>query len=75
MITVEVKLTATGKVGVNNHYAENSFVTPINLSWEEAQKYYRIGKIINMGLWYDSACREHEDDLMRITEVRLISEN
>lgn len=75
MITVEVKLAATGKVGVDNHYSENSFVTPINLTWEKAQEYYAIGKIINMGLWYDSACREHEDDLMRITSCTLVSEN
>ena len=75
MITVEVKVAATGKVGVNNHYAENSFVTPINLSWKEAQEYYRVGKIINMGLWYDSACNEHEDDLMRIVSCTLVSEN
>jgi hypothetical protein len=75
MITVEVKLTATGKVGVNNHYAENSFVTPINLSWEEAQEYYKIGRIFNMGLWYDSAGNEHEDNLMRVTSCTLVSEN
>ena len=75
MVVVEVKLAATGKVGVNNKYAEDSFVTPINLSWEKAQEYYAIGKIFNMGLWYDSAMKEHEDNLMRVTEVRLISEN
>lgn len=75
MITVKVELEATGVVGVNNKYKKDSFVTPINLSWPEAQKYYAKGKILNMGLWYDSAMREHEDNLMRVTEVRLISEN
>ena len=73
MIAVRVNLEATGVVGKNNKYENDSFVTEINLSWEEAQKYYAVGKIFNMGLWYDSACREHEDNLMRIYEVNLIS--
>jgi hypothetical protein len=73
MITVEVKVKATGIVGKNNKYEKDSFVTDINLSWEEAQRYYAIGKILNMGLWYDSACNEHEDNLMKIYEVNLLS--
>lgn len=75
MITVKVELEAIGVVGVNNKYEKDSFVTPINLSWEEAQKYYAKGRIFNMGLWYDDKCREHEDNLMRVTSCTLISEN
>lgn len=75
MITVKVELEATGVVGVNNKYEKDSFYTPINLTWPEAQKYYAKGKIFNMGLWYDSQCREHEDNLMRVTSCTLISEN
>ena len=75
MITVKVELEATGIVGVNNKYENDSFVTDINLSWEDAQKYYAKGKIINMGLWYDAECKEHEDNLMRITSCTLVSEN
>lgn len=74
MITVKVNLVATGVVGKDNHYADNSFVTGINLSWQDAKEYYRVGKIFNMGLWYDSACNEHEDDLMRVVSCELISE-
>lgn len=75
MITVKVELEATGFVGMDNKYRNDSFVTQINLSWSEAQKYYAIGKIFNMGLWYDDKCREHEDNLMRVTSCTLISEN
>jgi hypothetical protein len=75
MITVKVKLEATGIVGVNNKYANDSFVTGINLSFEEAKKYYAVGKIFNMGLWYDSLGHEHEDSLMRVTSCELVSEN
>ena len=75
MITVKVELEATGIVGVNNKYENDYFVTDINLSWEEAQKYYAVGKIFNMGLWYDSKCSEHEDNLMRVTSCKLVSEN
>lgn len=75
MITVKVELEATGIVGVNNKYANDSFETEINLSWEEAQKYYAVGKIFNMGLWYDALCHEHEDNLMRVTSCTLVSEN
>ena len=75
MITVKVNLSATGVVGKDNHYAENSFVTEINGTEEEIKKYYAIGKVFNMGLWYDSACNEHEDDLMRVTSCELVSEN
>ena len=73
MITVEVKVKATGIVGKQNKYETDSFVTDVNLSWNEAQKFYAIGRILNMGLWYDSNCKEHEDNLMRIYEVNLIS--
>lgn len=73
MITVKVELEATGIVGRHNKYEKDSFVTDINLSWEDAQKYYAKGKIFNMGLWYDSACNEHEDNLMRVTSCTLIS--
>ena len=75
MVTVKVELEATGIVGKNNKYEKDSFVTPINLSKEEAMEYYAVGKIFNMGLWYDSACREHEDNLMRVTSCTLVSEN
>ena len=75
MITVKVELEATGIVGVNNKYANDSFVTGINLSFEEAKKYYAVGKIFNMGLWYDSAGNEHEDNLMKVTSCTLVSEN
>ena len=75
MITVKVELEATGIVGVNNKYANDSFVTDFALSWEEAQKYYAVGKIFNMGLWYDALCHEHEDNLMRVTSCTLVSEN
>lgn len=73
MITVKVELEAIGIVGVNNKYASDSFVTDINLSWEDAQKYYAIGRVFNMGLWYDSVGREHEDNLMRVTSCILVS--
>ena len=75
MITVKVELQATGIVGINNKYENDSFVTDINLSWEDAQKYYSVGKVFNMGLWYDSKMREHEDNLMRVTSCTLVSEN
>ena len=75
MITVKVELEATGFVGKDNKYRNDFFVTQINLSWSEAQKYYAKGKIFNMGLWYDDKCREHEDNLMRVTSCTLVSEN
>lgn len=73
MITVKVELEAIGIVGVNNKYASDSFTTDINLSWEDAQKYYAVGNVFNMGLWYDSVGREHEDNLMRVTSCTLVS--
>lgn len=72
MITVRVELEATGVVGVNNKYAHDSFETEINLSFDEAKKYY-VGNVFNMGLWYDSAGREHEDNLMRVTSCVLLN--
>lgn len=73
MITVKVELEAIGIVGVNNKYASDCFVTDINLSWEDAQKYYAVGSVFNMGLWYDAVGREHEDNLMRVTSCTLVS--
>lgn len=73
MITVEVKLEAIGVVGVNNKYANDSFKTEINLSYADAKKYYAVGSVLNMGLWYDDSCHEHEDNLMRITSCTLIN--
>ena len=75
MITVKVELEAIGIVGVNNKYENDYFVTDINLSFEEAKKYYAIGNVFNMGLWYDALCHEHEDNLMRVTSCTLVSEN
>ena len=72
MITVRVELEATGVVGVNNKYAHDSFETEINLSFDEAKKYYD-GNVFNMGLWYDSAGHEHEDNLMRVTSCVLLN--
>lgn len=72
MITVKVELEAIGIVGVNNKYKDDSFVTDINLSWEDAQKYYAVGKVFNMGLWYDAEGSEHEDNLMRVTSCTLV---
>lgn len=72
MITVKVELVATGVVGVDNKYAHDSFETEINLSFDEAKKYY-VGNVFNMGLWYDSAGREHEDNLMRVTSCVLLN--
>ena len=73
MITVKVEVEATGIVGKHNKYANDSFETEINLSWEDAQKYYAVGKIINMGFWYDDAGNERDDNLMRITSCTLVS--
>lgn len=73
MITVRVELEATGVVGVDNKYDSDSFMTDINLSWEDAKKYYAIGKVFNMGLWYDALWHEHEDNLMRVTSCTLIN--
>lgn len=75
MISVKVELEAIGKVGKDCKYEKDFFVTDINLSWEEAQKYYAIGKVFNMGLWYDSLGNEHEDSLMRVTSCELVSGN
>lgn len=75
MINVEVKAVATGKVGVDNHYAEISWITPCNISLKGAKEYFKVGSIINNGLWYDSVGNEHEDDLMRIVSCELVSEN
>lgn len=72
MITVKVELVATGVVGVDNKYAHDYFETEINLSFDEAKKYY-VGNVFNMGLWYDSAGREHEDNLMRVTSCVLLN--
>lgn len=42
MKTVRVYVKTTGVVGVDNHYAENSFVTGINGTDEEILNYYRV---------------------------------
>ena len=73
MITVRVELEATGVVGVDNKYAHDSFETEINLSYADAKKYYAVGKVFNMGLWYDDSCHEQEDNLMRVTSCTLIN--
>lgn len=73
MITVKVELENTGVVGVDNKYAHDSFETEINLSYADAKKYYAVGKVFNMGLWYDSAGREHEDNLMRVKSCVLLN--
>jgi hypothetical protein len=73
MITVKVELEATGVVGVDNKYAHDSFETEINLSYADAKKYYAVGKVFNMGLWYDSRWHEHEDNLMRVTSCVLLN--
>lgn len=72
IITAKVSLKATGEVGIKNHYPTNSFVTEIHGTPEEVKQYYHKGKIINMGLWYDVAGKEHEDDLMKITNCEII---
>lgn len=73
MITVRVGLEAIGVVGIDNKYAHDSFETQINLSYADTKKYYAVGRVFNMGLWYDAAGREHEDNLMRVTDCTLVS--
>lgn len=75
MIVVKVEVEATGIVGKDNSCAGTFFTTQINLSWEEAQKYYAVGKIINMGFWHDKHGHEREDDMMRIASCTLVSGN
>lgn len=72
MKAVKVFIKATGVVGVDNHYAEDSFVTGINGTDEEILNYYRVGRVFNMGTWYDAAGNEHEDDLMEVTKVEFL---
>lgn len=72
MKAVKVYVKATGVVGVDNHYAEDSFVTEINGTDDEILNYYRVGRVFNMGTWYDSEGNEHEDDLMRVTKAELL---
>ena len=72
MIYVRVMLKACGVVGVDNKYPEDEMITGINATWEEAQRYYAVGKVFNMGLWYDKQGREHEDNLMRVTMCELV---
>ena len=72
-ITAKINLKATGEIGIKNQYPTNSFVTEINGTPEEVKQYYHKGKIINMGLWYDITGKEHEDDLMEITNCEIIN--
>lgn len=72
MKAVRVYVKATGVVGVDNRYAENSFVTDINGTDEEILNYYRLGRVFNMGTWYDADGKEHEDDMMVVTKAEII---
>jgi len=72
MKTVRVYVKATGVVGVDNHYAEDSFVTDINGTDEEILNYYRVGRVFNMEIWYDADGNEHEDDLMVVTKAEIL---
>lgn len=72
MKTVKVYLEACGIVGKDNKYATDSFFTEINGTEEEIKNYYAVGKVFNMGLWYDAAGKEHEDNLMRVTKLIFI---
>ena len=72
MIIVKVSLCATRKVGIDNHYAFDHFVTGFNGTFEDASNYY-LGNIFNMGIWYDSSLNEHEDDLMKCVGIELLS--
>lgn len=72
MKSVKVYVKATGVVGVDNHYAEDSFVTDINGTDEEILNYYRAGRAFNMGTWYDADGNEHEDDMMRVTKAEIL---
>lgn len=72
MRAVKVYLEATGIVGIDNHFAENSFVTDINGTDEEILNYYKVGRVFNMGIWYDANGDEHEDDMMRVTKAELL---
>lgn len=68
MRTVRVNLRACGVVGIDNPYETDSFETSINGTEAEISKYYR-DKVFNMGLWYDGEGNEHEDSLMRVTDI------
>ena len=72
MITVKVIAKALGKVGVNNPYSYTNWTTSFNGTFEEACNYF-LGKVFNVGLWYDDKGREHEDNLMRVFDCTLVS--
>ena len=72
MKAVKVYVKATGVVCVNNHYAEDSFVTNINGTDEEILNYYSVGRVFNMGIWYDADGNEHEDDMMMVTKAEIL---
>lgn len=72
MKAVKVYLVATGVVGVDNHYVRDSFITGINGTDEEILNYYRVGRVFNMGLWYDADGNEHEDDMMMVTKAEIL---
>lgn len=72
MKAVRVSVKACGVVGTDNPYAETEFVTDINGTDAEILDYYRVGKVFNMGMWYDSEGNEHEDNLMKVTKAEII---
>lgn len=72
MRAVKVYVEATGVVGIDNAYATNEFVTDINGTDEDILNYFGVGKVFNMGTWYDSEGNEHEDDMMRVTKAEIL---
>jgi len=66
---VKVDLAAKGIVGKDNPREKDCMLTEINGSVADTYEYYKVGKVFNMGLWYDSSLKEHEDSLMVVTDV------
>ena len=71
---VKVNLAANGIVGKDNRDEKDGFLTEINGTPEEVRKYYEIGKVFNMGIWYDSKWHLHEDNLMHVTDVFILED-
>ena len=71
---VKVNLAANGIVGKDNRDEKDGFLTEINGTPEEVRKYYAIGKVFNMGIWYDSKWHLHEDNLMHVTDVFVLED-
>jgi len=71
MINIFVNIKATGVVGRDNHYDEDSFVLPIRCSEQIALDYYKPGLILNMGHWTDAEGHEHNEDLMVVTSAEI----